>query len=260
MTIAIFGDSHAGRLKRTWDRTVRGNSEWRTEWFIHRSMGIHPMKFKDEDGDTVVEIANTPMIDDIVFRKDDLARVLVNGMGPCMQWAMELAKDFAHPEIGHTSSKFLTSSTWESALLDAFRHSNAAAVMHAVRRVAPEIPLYFLPPVRPVYWVNNREDHVKAWSIVMAESDSKAKFNDLFLRVIKKFCECYDAILVDQPQVTVRDYCWTAHEFGLADYENESDRSWVRGDYFHSNDLYASLLMNHLSERGDFASLPHSFT
>lgn len=259
MTVAIFGDSHAGRIKRTWDRTVKGNEEWSTTWFIHRSMGTEPMRLVDSATGELMELTGMPMVEEHVFRGEDFTKVIVVGMGPSMQWAMELAEQFSHPAIGVTSPRSLTGSSWESALIDIFESSNASAVVKAVRRAAPSIPVLFLPQVRPMSWVNSRSDHVKSWSTLVFDAGQHVRFEGVYLKVLKEFCSSHGVQLLDQPAETITNNCWTDPKFGFGKYMDENNQYWVRGDYFHNNDAYATEVINELGKTSGFGSLPPAY-
>lgn len=259
MTVAIFGDSHAGRIKRTWDRTVKGYEEWRTTWFIHRSMGTEPMRFVNPDSSELIELTELPMVEEHIFRGDIFTKVIVVGMGPSMQWAMELAEQFSHPDLGATSRRSLTAMSWESALLDMFESSHASAVINAVRRAAPTTPVVFAPQVRPMSWVNSRTNHIRSWSTSVFKTGHHAEFDRLYLRVLTAFCSRHGVQLLDQPAETVHDSCWTEPEFGFGKYLDENNQYWVRGDYFHNNDAYASEVINKLGSTSGYESLPPAF-
>lgn len=259
MTVAIFGDSHAGRIKRTWDRTIKGHEDWRSTWFIHRSMGTEPMRFVDSDTDELIELVGMPMVEDHVFRGRDFTRVIVVGMGPSMQWAMELAEQFSHPDIGVTSKRSLTAMSWESALVDMYETSNASAVINAVRMAAPSTPVLYLPQVRPMSWVNSRKNHVKSWSTSVFNTGQQVEFERLYLRALAAFCSRHRVQLLDQPAETVLNNCWTDPKFGFGKYMDENNQYWVRGDYFHNNDAYATRVINELGKTANFEALPSVF-
>ncbi|MBD2761400.1 hypothetical protein IEE92_02340 [Kocuria sp. cx-116] len=259
MTVAIFGDSHAGRIKRTWDRTVKGCEEWTTTWFIHRSMGTEPMRFIDSNSGELIELTKLPMVEQYVFRNEVFTKVIVIGMGPSMQWAMELAEQFSHPDLGATSRRSLTALSWESALLDIFESSNASAVIRAVRRAAPSIPIVFAPQVRPMSWVNSRENHTKSWSTSVFETGSHAELERVYLRSLEAFCSRQGVQPLDQPAETIYDSCWTDPKFGFGKYLDENNQYWVRGDYFHNNDAYATEFISRLGATSGYESLPPAF-
>lgn len=259
MTVAIFGDSHAGRIKRTWDRTVKGHEQWRTTWFIHRSMGTEPMRFVDADSSELIELTELPMVEEQVFNGESFTKVVVVGMGPSMQWAMELAEQFAHPDLGVTSQRSLTAMSWESALLDIFESSNASVVINAVRRAAPSTPVIFAPQIRPMSWVNSRANHVKSWSTSVIKTERHAEFERVYLKVLTAFCSHHGVQLLDQPVKTVSNSCWTDPKFGFGKHLDESNQYWVRGDYFHNNDAYATEVINKLRTTSGYESLPPAF-
>ncbi|WP_312794349.1 hypothetical protein [Kocuria sp.] len=259
MRIAIFGDSHAGRIKRTWDRTVRHDDNWTTEWFVQRSQGVHPLQFSSVSDDTHTCLDDVLLLDDKTFRADDYDAVLVVGMGPCMQWAMELLQQFAHPRIGSPQGRALAGPSWESALLDSFASSTAGDVMRAIRGTAPTLPLVYVPAVRPMAWINDRPGHTRAWSLAIHTSGSAPAVQEMYLHTLEDFTSLFAATYVDQPSDTVVDCCWTHPAFGFATYGDESNSYWNKGDYFHSNDIYATAVINTLGTVDVLTGLPEAY-
>lgn len=259
MRIAIFGDSHAGRIKRTGDRTVRHYADWTTEWFIQRSQGTHPLRFASVSEDAHICLEKVLLIDNKTFRADDYDSVLVVGMGPCMQWAMELLEEFSHPRIGPTRGRALSGPSWESALLDSFTSSTAGDVMKAIRSAAPRLPLVFIPAVRPMVWINERPGHTRTWSLAVHNSSTAPAVRELYLHTLEKFTSLFQASYLDQPSDTVVNSCWTHPAFGFAAYADESNTYWNKGDYFHSNDAYATIMINSLSAVDGLNGLPDAY-
>ncbi|MDO4254716.1 MAG: hypothetical protein Q4C81_06160 [Kocuria sp.] len=261
MSIAIFGDSHAGRIKRSWDRTVKNDDRWVTQWFIQRSMGEYPMRFAPSVHDNPQELTDLLLVDPNVFIADQHASVLVVGMGPSMQIAMELAEQFHHPDLPLGATRSMTRKTWESALTDIFVSSAAGRVLGKIRDVAPQIPVTYVPQVRPMLWVNSRDGHIKSWSQSLVGVG--ADIQNLYSCALEQFAVRFSVDVLDQPPSTIEYDAWTNPHYGFATYGDDTDQYWVRGDYFHSNDAYATVLIDHLRTRSEqFQDLPaaHQWT
>lgn len=256
MSIAIFGDSHAGRIKRTWDRTVKTAPDWSTTWFIQRSMGTHPMQFFSDPASGGRSLDDLLLVDPTPFIAAEYNSVLVMGMGPSVQAAMQLAEQYQHPDMPDESRRSLTRATWESALLNGFVASDAGRVLQNLRAVAPETPITYVPQVRPMEWVNTREGHIKSWSEPLFDAGLGSGINTLYLTALRAFGQHFGVDVVDQPDNTVAQSAWTRPEYGLGAYMDESNQFWVRGDYFHANDTYATVFLDHLRDSPQFATLP----
>lgn len=258
MRLAIFGDSHAGRMKRTFDRTVKKSPEWSITWFINRSMGTHPLRLIGEDG-TESRLDDFLLVEDVVFRPEDHDLVLCIGMGADVRQAMLLSRQFSHPEIGKTAPRHLTAETWESALRDVFTSTQAMRLLTLLRAAASEHTILYSPPIRPMTWINTRPGHVKDWSTNLQDHGRPESLSEVWKRVLANMCREHGAQLVDQPETTIADHCWTLPQNGYGKYEDPDDEFWLKGDYFHANDLYAMTYIDQLRRLPSLPQLPPTY-
>lgn len=257
MRIAIFGDSHAGRMKLTLDRALRNSGNWSISWFINRSMGTHPLNLQVSGGDlSTVTVENFFLIEEKTFRADDFDAILCIGMGADIRKAMVLANQFSHPKIGETSKRHMTSEMWESALRDIFSNTQGLTLIKSLRICAPQIPLVYLPPARPMTWINFRPGHLKNWSKNIYENSNPEILSKIYVDNLRIQCLNYGAILVDQPESSIDAWCWTLPEYGHGKFDDESNESWVKGDFFHTNDAFASIYMESLRSVSYLSELP----
>lgn len=258
MRLAIFGDSHAGRVKRTFDRTVKMTPDWTITWFINRSMGTHPLLLSGPDG-AETRLEDFLLVGDAHFRPEDHDLVLCLGMGADMRQAMLLSRHFSHPQIGETAPRHLTARTWESALHDILASTQALRVLAGLRAAAPKVPVLYTPPVRPMTWINTRPGHLKDWSTNLREHGRPAILSDVWGHVLTGLCREHETHLIDQPGETIADDCWTRPEYGYGKYQDPDDEFWLKGDYFHANDLYAMAYIDYLRRFSVLAQLPPTY-
>lgn len=259
MRIAIVGDSHAGRIKRTFDRTVKRYPDWSINWFINRSMGSHPLRLVSQR-EGQIQLDDFMLVDDRAFRPEDHDVVICIGMGADIRQAMLLARQFSHPEIGATSPRHLTGDTWESALREILTTTQAVQVISSLRAVSSDLPIIYSPPVRPMNWINTRPGHIKDWSTNIMQNGNLEIMSRTWLTAARQICQHFDTLFVDQPKETVVDYCWSLPEYGYGKYEDPKDKFWINGDYFHANDLYAMKYIDHLRRLPALDGLPPTYS
>lgn len=258
MRIAIVGDSHAGRIKRTFDRTVRRSPGWSISWFINRSMGSHALRLVGRD-EAEIRLDDFLLVEDTVFCSEDHDLVICVGMGADIRRAMILAKQFSHPGIGATSPRHLTSETWESALSDVLTTTPAMQLISILRKVSPELPILYSPPVRPMSWINARPGHIKDWSTNILHNGHPKSLSRVWSSAVHQICEEFGVLFVDQPDDTITDHCWSLPKFGYAKHNDPQDKFWANGDYFHANDLYAMKYIDLLRRLPVLDELPSTY-
>lgn len=258
MRLAIFGDSHAGRVKRTFDRTVKKSSEWTIAWFINRSMGNHPLRLIDTDGNES-RLDDFLLVEDVAFQPKDYDLILCIGMSADTRQAMLLSRQFSHPKTGETAPRHLTAETWESALRDVYASTQAMRLLAALRATTREHTVLYSPPIRPMIWINTRAGHIKDWSTNLQVHGRPQAVSEIYKRVLEEMCREHDAHLIDQPETTIADYCWTLPQYGYGKYEDIDDEFWLKGDYFHANDRYAMTYIDYLRCLPSLAQLPSTY-
>lgn len=258
MKLAIIGDSHAGRIKRTFDRTVKNSSEWSLTWFIKRSTGTTPLVMQDL-GATHSVFDDFLLEDDLPFSASDYDVVLCIGMGLDFRKSMMLAREFIHPQIGPTAPRQLTAATWESALRDILANTQALRLVRAIREVASGTPIICTPAVRPMSWINTRPGHVMPWSRNLQDLADTEALSRIHVDVLGSLSRSLGVVLQDQPAATIVDNCWTQPQYGYGKFEDETDQFWLRGDYFHTNDRFATLYIDSLRSIQCLEGLPPAY-
>lgn len=222
MRIAILGDSPAGRIKRTRDRTIKGSASWNISWFISRSMRTHPLRIRIAHGRTV-QFDNFLLVTDRPFDYEDYDAVIGIGMGADIRQGMLLSYQFSHPGVGPTANRRLTAVTWKSALHNVYKSTQAMQIVSAVRQADAEQVILYAPPVHPGSWIDSRPGHVKDWSTNLQGQGYPHALSLIFHQALRDTCGTREALYMPQPSQSVEAFCWTRPEYGFAKYQDATN-------------------------------------
>lgn len=247
MRVALIGNSHLGRIKREWDLWCKEHPEVKQEYFIHRSMGTHPLRIQGSGAmDSFSDIC---LIEDKVLDPRDYDAVVVMGMSLGIQRVFELGHRYRRPEMPAQGGYLLSGATWDSALDDIFAGTDAVRIARAVKMHVPTRRVLIIPQAHPLEWVNTRSDFRLRWSEWAHAHDLASLYARTFQEALMRVTSALDVETVTQPAETIASQVWTKAEFGLAQADDPTNLYWPRKDYFHMNDLFARTLAPRLHQR-----------
>lgn len=234
MRICFIGNSHLGHAGRA-VRSLLRDTPHEADLFIERSYGTEPL--------TIHNGAGTHRFDHIPmdprlgteFRVEDYDAFVVVGLMFSLIRQVEGSVDFQRDTYrGPRPGQIASEAMYQHYLDGLFDETKARLVMDTLQQVTDR-PIWLVPQPLPLSWVRDRTgERFEVFGDLYAAGEADRTLAD-FHRQVERVRERGVQVL-PQPESTIVDDMFTRSEFGLADPQDQSEKSFYRrGDFYHMN-------------------------
>lgn len=245
MRICLIGNSHLGHAGRA-VRSLLRDTPHAADLFIERSYGTEPLTIHSGEGAHRFEhIPMDPRLGTEVRMEDYDAFVVVGLMFSLIR-QVEASVDFQRDTYrGPRRGQIASEAMYQHFLDGLFDATKARLVMDTLQQ-ATDRPVWLIPQPLPLSWVRNRTgERFEVFGDLHASGETERTLAD-FHRQVERVRERGVQVL-PQPESTVEDEMFTRDEFGLADPQDQSEKSFYRrGDFYHMNVDYGREQMQSL--------------